>query len=87
MYDGRIRRLRFTLSNGDLEAAIDLLSSFYPPVLHQRAWDIMMSEAERRQDGEAPLDIEMASGVFDTLPSVVQALLCHHVSANPRRAA
>jgi hypothetical protein len=30
---------------------------------------------------------EMANGVFDAPPSVVQALLQNHVSAGPRRAA
>ena len=87
MYDGRIRRLHFALSNEDLDTAIDLLCGFDPHAFHHDAWDILMREAVRREDGHPPQEIEIASGLFEALPTVLQALLFNHVSAEPRRAA
>jgi hypothetical protein len=87
MDSGRIRRLKLSLTNEDLDAAIDLLGAFYPSVLHPRAWAGLTTERERRRDGGPPQDIDMMSGVFQTLPSAVQGLLRHHVNAHGRRAA
>lgn len=87
MESGRIRRLRLSLTNEHLDAAIDLLSAFHPSVLHPRGWASLTTELERRHDGELPQDIEMMSGVFQTLPSAVQGLLREHVRADARRAA
>jgi hypothetical protein len=87
MDSGRIRRLRFTLSDVDLNGAIDVLSDFGAAWLHRTAWEILMSEMERRQDGQLRRDVELMSGVFDTLPSVVQAMLRNHASAESPRAA
>lgn len=86
MDSGRIRRLKLSLSNEDLDTAIELLGAFDPGVLHPRAWAGLMTERERRRDGAPPQDIDMMSGVFETLPSVVQGLLRHHVRADARRA-
>lgn len=87
MESGRIRRLRLSLTNEHLDAAIDLLSGFYPSVLHPRGWASLTTELERRHDGEPPQDVEMMSGVFQTLPSAVQGLLREHVRADARHAA
>jgi hypothetical protein len=81
MDSGRIRRLKLSLTNEDLDTAIELLGAFDPGVLHPRAWAGLMTERERRRDGAPPQDIDMMSGVFETLPSVVQGLLRHHVGA------
>jgi hypothetical protein len=86
--DGRTRRLRFRLTDDDLDHAIDLLcSTFDGDAVHREACETLRREAERREDGEPPQDIQMSSAVFDTLPGAVQALLFNHVSAEPRRAA
>ena len=87
MESGRIRRLRLSLTDEHLDAAIDLLSAFYPSVLHPRGWACLTTELERRHDGEPPRDIEMMSGVFETLPSAVQNLLREHVRPDVRQAA
>jgi hypothetical protein len=87
MDSGRIKRLRFTVSDENLERVIRALSGFYPSVLHPRAWASVMSEMEHRQAGRPPQAVVMMSGVFETLPSVVQALLRDHDGAEQRRAA
>ena len=87
MDSGRIRRLRFTLSDQELNGVVDRLSDFGASWLHRNAWEILMSEIERRQDGQASSDIELMSSVFDALPSVVQAMLHSHVSSEPRKVA
>jgi hypothetical protein len=87
MDDGRIQRLRFTLSDQELNEIIDALSDFGASWLHRNAWETLMSEIERRQDGEARRDVDIMSGVFDTLPAVVQAMLRNHVSPEARRVA
>jgi hypothetical protein len=87
MDSGRIRRLRFTLSDRELNGIIDLLSDFGACWLHRNAWEILMSEMEQRQDGQPPRDIELMSGVFDTLPPAIQAMLRNHMSTEPRRVA
>src|SRR5687768_16560805 len=86
MDSGRIRRLKLSLTTEDLDTAIDLLGAFYPYVLHPRAWASLMTERERRRDGAPPQDIDMMSGVFQTLPSAVQGLLRHHIHPDARRA-
>ena len=83
---GRIRRLKLSLTDDDLDAAIDLLSAFHPGVLYPRAWRSLTMELGRRRHGEPPHDIEMMSGVFETLPGSVQGLLRHHVGIHLRRA-
>ena len=85
--DGRTRRLRFRLTDDDLNDAIDLLCTFDGDAVHRDACETLRREAERREDGESPEDIQMPSAVFDTLPAAVQALLFNYVSAEPRRAA
>lgn len=87
MDSGRIRRLKLSLTDDDLDVAIDLLSAFHPGVLHPRAWQSLTTELERRQDGRPPQDVEMMSGVFETLPWSVQGLLRHRIGARMRRAA
>lgn len=87
MMGGRIERLRFTLNDTDLGEAVDLLGDFGPDVLHQNAWDILSTEVARRKHGHPPQDIQMMSGVFETLPSVVQAFLDNHRRRESRRAA
>lgn len=82
----RIRRLRFRLTDDELHAAIVLLGAFCPRVMHPRAWQTLTTELERRQAAQPPQDIEMMSGVFETLPSVVQARLRSR-GAEQRRAA
>lgn len=85
--DNRIQRLRFTLSDQELNEVIDVLSDFGASWLHRNAWETLMSEIERRQDGQPRRDIDIMSGVFDALPSVVQAMLRRHVSTEARRIA
>jgi hypothetical protein len=85
--NGPERRLRFTLTDEDLDEAINLLCGFDAYAFHPDACDILMREVERRQDGETPQDIQIASRTFDRLPAVVRALLFNHVSVEPRRAA
>jgi hypothetical protein len=79
-------RLCFTLSDTDLDAAIDLLSRFYPSLLHPHGWAVLAAEWERRRLTHRPRDIEMTRAVFDRLPSVVQAHLRNNVSAERRAA-
>lgn len=83
----RIRRLRFTLGDADLNLVIDLLSDFGASWLHRDAWEILMSEMEQRQDGMPARDIELWSSIFDSLPPVVQTFLRKHMSTEPRRVA
>ena len=74
----RIRCLRFTLSDADLNAIVDILADDNPFVLHRRAWDALMTEVERRQDGGPAGDVRLWSGVYDTLPTSVQRMLSEH---------
>jgi len=62
-----------------------VLADFGASRLHRNAWETLMFEIERRQDGQPRREIEMMSGVFDTLPSAVQAMLRSHVSTEARR--
>ena len=87
MDSGRIRRLKLSLTDEDLDAAIHLLIAFHPGVLYPRAWASLTTERERRQDGQPAQDIQMMSGVFETLPASVQNLLRQHIGAYLRRAA
>jgi hypothetical protein len=82
-----MHRLRFAVSDTNLNAAIDQLSGLPPDVLHRNAWDILCTEAERRDDGEPPHEIRMPSGIFDTVPDSIQRLLCDQARAETRQAA
>ena len=82
-----MHRLRFAVSDTNLNAAIDQLSCLPPDVVHHNARDILCTEAERREDGEPPHEIRMPSAVFDTVPDSVQRLLCDPVPADTRQAA
>ena len=86
MDSGRVGRLRFNLSDHELNGVIDWLSDFGASWLHRNAWEVLMAEMERRQDGHPHREIELGSGVFDSLPSVIQVVLRDHVSTEPRRA-
>ena len=85
MENGRIRRLRFSLTDEELHATIDLLGAFCPSVVHPRGWQSLITELQRRQAAQPPQDVEMMSGVFETLPSVVQARLLANRHDGQRR--
>ena len=78
----RITRLRFTLSDAELNAVVDMLAAGNPFAFHRRAWETLMTEVERRQDGRPAEDVRLWSGVYDTLPTPVQRMLSEHVSVD-----
>jgi hypothetical protein len=71
----RIRRLRFTVSDADLNEALELLAPLSPSFFHHTAWEILTTELARREGGQPPEDLRLMSGVYETLPSAVQRLL------------
>jgi hypothetical protein len=77
----RIRRLRFTVSDADLNEALDLLAPFSPSFFHRTAWETLTSERARREGGEPPEDLRLMSGVYETLPLPVQRLLLRRGSS------
>jgi hypothetical protein len=78
MDTGRIRRLRFSLSDADLDEVVRSLAQHDPFALHQRAWEALAAERVRRERGQPPQEITLWSGVFETLPWTVQRRLSHH---------
>jgi len=76
----RLDRLRFTLTDIELNDAIDVLLRLGHGGRYSIGWDVLMTELERRQDGVPAEDVRMQSGVFDTLPRAVQGMLGEHVS-------
>lgn len=82
-----IRVLRLALSDAELAAAILALRGAHGSVWHPRAWDLLTREFGRRQSGHEPSAMRMPGGVFDTLPSPVQAMLRPNVTRELRLAA
>ena len=80
-------RLRFTLTDIELDDAIDVLLCLSRDERYPRGGDVLLTELERRQDGAPAEDVRMRSGVFDMLPNAVQEILGEHVSVKRRRAA
>lgn len=82
-----IQRYRFRLTDPTLHGVVEMLAMRNIFALHPRAWDALMSEVDRRRRGEPAQDVVMWNGVYETLPSPVQAFLCNHVRIESRRAA
>ena len=83
----RVERWMVSLSDTDLSTAVELLARYSPETLFPNAWNTLMSEIASRDRGGEARDIEMWSGVIDTLPSEVQDFLVNHARAVRREAA
>jgi hypothetical protein len=80
-------RLRFTLTDIELDGAIDVFDCLIQGEGYPIGWELLMTELERRQDGAPAEDVRMRSGVFDRLPSAVQEILGEHISVERCHAA